>query len=493
MLRMTNKAVAVVVLLAVAGNLLVPCSLRAQASIALPRFSALPVPMQMHSTVVVGKRVYVLGGDITTSTQQVWTNRAFSAEILESGRLGAWREERSLPEYRCYAGNSTEVINNRIYLVAGQIARDWSTPESEAVAAHDAIYTTVQSDGSLGAWKRTSQFTTAGRPTNCASTSSSDRFVLLVGGMAAGQVSDQILVSTVAADGDLVQWRKAGSLPKPLWFHGSTIAEDRMYVWGGLSARNSGQPSPSVFSAPVNADGSVGAWRTEAPMPNPVYAAAYCGFNDYLVTIGGRHNKGYPTNTIHYARIVNGTVTGWNPVATNLQATVYHSLGLDRSRGIVFITGGQNRITPTAEDVPSILSAVQTFRLAQPENARLDTTVTQTAAQAIPFTNLDDAFRKAESSGKDVLAFFYSPEVPACRRCWDSIISIPAFARLADPFVFAIVNTSHEDVSHCYTYGIFKVPALMLASKDRHVIRKEIRLSSMEDVRRLVAADTKQP
>lgn len=449
----------------------------------------------MHSTVVVGKRLYIFGGDLTSSEQQVWGKNSFSAEILDSGRLGEWRPERRLPEYRAYIGNSTEVINNHIYLIGGNSSDDPGASESQLTNCKDALWTTVQSDGSLAEWQRSEPFPTATGFAN-ASTCSSDRFIFVLGGRAS-DTKQQVLVTEAAPDGKLSKWRIAGNLPIPLWFHGSALLEDRIYVWGGLSGNDRSSINARVFSAQISITGAVGTWTEEARMSQPIFSSAYCGFNDYLIAIGGRYADGTPTNSIWFTQLVNGRVTQWQGLRTDLDTRLYHSLGLDKSHGIVYVTGGQRRLTIESNKIPNLLAGVQNFRLSQPQASRLD--VANTPAAASPNTansntmrrgleplSLDEAFQRASAGGKEVLAFFYSPEVPACRRFWDSIIATDAFASLLESYVFAAVDISRGDQSYCYTYGVFKVPALIVLGRDKQVRQKTMRPTSLEDVKTLL-------
>lgn len=456
-------------------------------SMQLPRCEPMPIAVQMHACAVIGKRLYVFGGDLTTTTQQVWGKKVFSAEISDAETLGPWRLERELPEYRAYTMSSTEVINNRVYIVGGESTSRFDNDELQMDICKDALWSTVLADGSLCEWKRTEPF--PGNAVKFASTCSSDKYLFVIGGRGTGnQPRMDVLVANANPDGGLSSWRVAGKAPVPLVYHGSALLEDRIYVWGGVNASTK-ENNQRVFSTVVRPDGSIGEWKDETPMPMPVDTAGFCGFNDYLIAIAGRYAGGIPTNTIWYAQLDSKRVTHWRGVKTDLNARVYHSLGLDKSRGIVFVTGGQKRLRPLARtEVPEVLSTVQTFRLMQSHNSKLESPKAAGAgSRTVQALSLDQAFAESERSGKEVLALFYSPEVPACKRFWDNAVSTPAFVEVAKDYVFATVDTSKQDMQACYTYGVFRVPALVVLGRDKQVQRKAMGPTGMEDVKAMLA------
>ena len=103
------------------------------------------------------------------------------------------------------------------------------------------------------------------------------------------------------------------------------------------------------------------------------------------------------------------------------------------------------------------------------------------------FLSLREALRSAASQRRPVLAFFYSPEVPGCRRFWDSVIETPAFRSLKNQFILSAVDVSGPDAPLGPQYNIYKVPALAVISPDGTRLKSTISLQTMEDVTRFVS------
>ena len=198
-------------------------------SIAVPRCTALPVKTQMHGTAVVGQRLYVFGGDVDGIG---WNNKVFSAGIQPAGMLGEWRPERELPERRLYLNASVEVVNNRVYLLAGSVADSADTAEDDLRKTQDVLWTTVLPDGALDEWKHSEPF--PGEAISFTASCSTDRHLYIVSGYASKRPSPAILRAELGPDGMPAKWGECGSVPVALWFHGAAMLDERMYVWGGL-------------------------------------------------------------------------------------------------------------------------------------------------------------------------------------------------------------------------------------------------------------------
>lgn len=469
-------------------------------NLSVPRCSNLPAGVQMHGTAVVGNRLFVFGGETDTpGVGRSWSNQVLSAKILPNGTLDSWKSERSLPEYRAYA--SVEVVNNRIYVIGGSIYAGPKANENDFAYALTVLWTVIQPDGSLSQWKISQPMLQGGA--SCTATCSSDSQLFVIGGTSrgdgkGGKVLDTIIAADFDTEGAPRNWRQVSKLSKPLWFEGASVLDERLYVWGGLSTLDPTSVNSDVFSAPVTRQGQLGEWQREKGMPSGVYCSAFCGFNDYLIAIGGRFSGGQPTNSIWYAHLKDKRIEEWKQVNTDLEARVYHSLGLDKSQGWIFVTGGSTIHVSGQKGAP-LTNAVQAFQLPQPPEAKLDLRQALAASpqapsldQAVagkaplPSSNpedLDQALAQAQSAKKPLLAFFYSPQAPACKRFWESVASSPAFAALARSHVVAHIDVTRADQQpHCFKYSIFKVPAIVQFDSQGKAVRTSTQLRQPEDL-----------
>ena len=239
-------------------------------------------------------------------------------------------------------------------------------------------------------------------------------------------------------------------------------------------------------------------------MPQGIYSSAFSGFNDYLVSIGGRYVNGTPTGDIVYSRLVNGVPQTWQTLKTDLHTRVYQSLGLDKTRGWIFVTGGRFR-EGAASKTGKLIETVQAFQLTQPKQSSLvlakqpaPGSTAQPAAtsedgsapaigEGVKFYNIRDAVAEGGKSGKKIILFFYSPQVPSCKRLWEEIAKQPGFSAIADKFVWAAVDTSKDDRQLMYHFNIFKVPSMIVASPQGSILKKAERLQNAQDFSSLVA------
>jgi hypothetical protein len=442
----------------------------------------------MHGCAVVGPRVYVFGGNREVDGKEEWLDSVISSEILPTGDLGPWREERALPERRHYIGSSVEVVNNRIYVIAGSVAAQRDTPESLVDNTRDALWTTVQADGRFAPWSRSEPF--PGEPRACLATCSNDRYLFVTGGLILRtRISDSVVRATIGPDGAPTAWGEVARLPRPLWFHGAAIMDDVMYVWGGVISNKTTDINPDVFAADVHADGTLGPWRVVSKMPLPVYASAFCGFNDHLVCIGRRYAGAKETGGIWYTRLTDGVPGNWTLVDTDLNARVYLTLGLDKTRGWIFIPGGRFRDTQAKAKGP-ILNSVQAFHIPQPPQAAFRAAAgapIQAATAGVTVYPLVEALARAGQEKKPVLVFFHSPAVPAARRVWESVVASPEFKQISQTHIWAEVDISRESSNMVYEYGVFKVPALVKLAPTGQRVGPATPLAKVEDLVRAAA------
>lgn len=323
----------------------------------LRKCGTLPLPREMHGAAVVGDRLYILGGHQSVAGRIAG---CVSALIAADGSLSSWRNEAALPDRLSYIDGNVQVIGNRIYIVGGGLAPVPTTSDADLISSRRTLWAQVGADGSITEWKVGGDY--PGAAVFLAKACATGSRIYLTGGKEDATVCDQILVCDVSADGSPGAWRSAGKLPLPLWFHGASILENTMYVWGGLSGRTSDKINSRVFSAKLQPDGALGAWHESLPMPEGIYSSGFCGDSGLLVSLGGRYKNAYPTNVFWLGSATGDDVSNWKMHRTDMEARLYHAIAFDQKRGWVFITGGKNRSSLSKED-GMLLDLVQGFQL----------------------------------------------------------------------------------------------------------------------------------
>ncbi|MBI5242612.1 MAG: carboxypeptidase regulatory-like domain-containing protein [Elusimicrobia bacterium] len=242
----------------------------------------LPAPRESHAMAAYAGRLYVSGGSDGSAKSTVWW-----APILADGSLGAWSGAAALPAARyrhamaAYAG--------RLDLVGGD----------NGISAQSAVYyAEIRPDGSLSSWYAGPSLPGA-RSAPAAAVSSGTLYVSGgVGGAAAGDVWWSSL-----AGGAPGAWNIAVPLPEGRTRHAMLASSDRVYVLGG---HDGAAARSTVYSASINADRTLGAWREYASLSGArcMHASALVG--DRLYVLGGDDGGGASASI--EASVVGGSV-----------------------------------------------------------------------------------------------------------------------------------------------------------------------------------------
>ena len=95
-----------------------------------------------------------------------------------------------------------------------------------------------------------------------------------------------------------------------------------VYVMGGYN--NSVGNYSTVYSAPLNSNGSVGTWNTTTALPQNIYFATSVEYNGYVYVMGGDDGSSVLT-TVYYAPLnTNGTLGSWSST-TSLPQALYRA------------------------------------------------------------------------------------------------------------------------------------------------------------------------
>ncbi len=295
---------------------------------------ALPLPLADRALTVAGDLVVALSSG----------NRVFTSRALGDGTLGPWSTpalgpttgERGFDMTGVVAASApTAAGGHRVWVLGGLGAPvDWvraldvsgpgslTTPPAQlvdetdlpapvesgaamtvgdwlyyvggvdAVAVDDVsrIRFDPGSGALLGAWQLDADVLPHGFD-NCAGAALDDSLYVTSARDAAGVRRDTVVRGVVTAATGAVTWRIETALPAPR--DNAAVAVDAvgrwLYVVGGNDA--AGTATSTVFRAPIAADGSVGVWTVEPPLPAPVrqHEAVFAGGS--LHVLGGSNGS----------------------------------------------------------------------------------------------------------------------------------------------------------------------------------------------------------
>jgi hypothetical protein len=217
--------------------------------------TSLPINLTDSSVVVTTNRIYLMGGRTTTST---WTSAVYTAPINADGTLGSWASATPLPEVLTQA--NVIITKNRVYIMGAGTG---------LYSVTSKIYTApINADGTIGVWSGAGNI-----PQGLASSSPVviKNFVYLLGGYNGSTFVGNVYKAPINVDGTLGAWTSSTSLPVGVSNSQAIVTKTRVYLLGGFSGS---APISTVYTAPINADGSLGAWSTGPELP----IAAYCTY-----------------------------------------------------------------------------------------------------------------------------------------------------------------------------------------------------------------------
>jgi hypothetical protein len=153
---------------------------------------------------------------------------------------------------------------------------------------------------------------------------------------------------SIAGTLEATSWTtEANALPAPRGFAAGAVANGfnskvsgsgTLYVLGGLDGN--GAATNTVYYASLSSTGAVGAWAPTTALPQALYAFRAAVFRGRVYVAGGNAATDMPTATVYSAPInSDGTLGAWSTSLPSLQAPVaYHDLVT--LGGVLYVLGG---------------------------------------------------------------------------------------------------------------------------------------------------------
>jgi hypothetical protein len=166
-------------------------------------------------------------------------------------------------------------------------------------------------------------------PTDSASSLVTKNYIYVLGGQSSNGTLNTIQRASFDSDGNLSSdWSNAGTLPVAMCAMGYVATKGRIYLIGG---RNDSSYFSSVYSAPINADGTLGSFREETSLPIVRLDTTCFVIKNKLYVTGGY------TNAIYRTTINNdGTLNSWETLPRTPINFVYSKSLLIKDRIYIF-------------------------------------------------------------------------------------------------------------------------------------------------------------
>lgn len=164
-----------------------------------------------------------------------------------------------------------------------------------------------------------------------------NNFIFVFGGLNNfGTAQATVDVAPINPDGTLGAWVAAAPSPIGRYKHGVVLEKNQVYLVGGLGSGALAE----VDTAMLSFDGTVGPWSRAPDLPTPRYDAPTFAYREHLYVLGGATTSGTLTGAVSLATITDGGVVGsWVagpalPLAMAGGSVVTHG-------GAVYLTGGR--------------------------------------------------------------------------------------------------------------------------------------------------------
>ena len=275
--------------------------------------TSLPTTVSFSQAIVTKNRVYLLGGWIYDNH----SSTVCTAPINPDGTLGAWTTSTYLPSTVDYS--QAIVTKNRVYLLGGHANGSSSS----------AVYTApINQDGTLGTWTIGTSLPGAVYASQAIVTKNR---VYLMGGIINDTSSSTVYTAPINDDGTLGAWTTSTSLPGTVSSSQAIVTKNRVYLLSGSQSAN-------VYTAPIHPDGTLGTWTTSTPLPATVHGSQAVVTKNRVYLLGGVINDIY-SSTVYTAPInLDGTLGAWT-TAPSLPSTVSFSQAIV-TQNRVYLLGG---------------------------------------------------------------------------------------------------------------------------------------------------------
>ena len=335
--------------------------------------TSLPTTTQVATSVVYNGYIYEIGGCTTatgcTTTLVVPTATVHYTLANANGTPGSWIPTTSLPTAIAFA--TSVVYNGYVYVIGGDSGTGTyvATVEYAPLNPNGGIITQSSCASGWTLYNSTWCYDTTSLPavTGGATSIVYNGYVYEIGGCSSTCPVTTVDYAPLNSKGGLGTqsscpsgWTLYGStwcsdttsLLAATYFATSVVYNGYVYEIGGY---NGTAAITNVDYAPINANGSLGAWTSTTSLPTATYHATSVVYNGYVYEIGGYNGSAAIAN-VYYAPINNnGTLGSWT-TTTSLPAATYHATSVVYN-GYVYEIGGETTLTVNTVDYVQIAPA----------------------------------------------------------------------------------------------------------------------------------------
>ena len=287
--------------------------------------NSLATARSYFSTVSYNGYMYAMGGSGDTGD----LNSVEYAPINTNGTVGSWSATTTFTDPR--VGHTSVAYNGYVYLLGGV--------DSYGDRYNVVQYAQINANGTLGAWSTTTAFAT---PRAYHTSAVYNGYMYVFGGSDGAVYYNDVQYAPVNANGSLGAWSTTTAFSTTRAYHAAALYNGYLYVIGGVGLSD-------VQYALVNANGTVGTWTTTTALGAARTGSDSFAYNGYLYTIGG-YVGGVEQNDVQYAPInANGTIGAWATTSTFTTGRSNHCSVV--YKGYLYVLGGYSSLGQALSDV----------------------------------------------------------------------------------------------------------------------------------------------
>lgn len=160
--------------------------------------------------------------------------------------------------------------------------------------------------------------------------------IYYAGGFTSGSMYDDVYSAPINADGTLGSWSLAGQLPVQMFGFGMVEYQNHIILVGGYTPSGF---SNKVYAAGVNSDGTLSAFTETSTLPEPVYRGQIIRVGSTVLSVGGNIPSG---NKVFYAELhADGSVSNWQ-TSSHLLPQAVGAGSIAYANGYLYVIGGFN-------------------------------------------------------------------------------------------------------------------------------------------------------
>ena len=268
-----------------------------------------------------------LNAVFTRSQMAVWNNRVFVVsgknattfttvvrycDIMDNGDLDYWTNGTSLSQSR----SETQIVavNGMLYLIGG---KGMSGPTA---VISGVVYRGAINAAGISSWNSTSPALPVGSYGH--STIVLGGSIYVIGGFNA--TFTKVYRADLNSSGFITTWSESGDIPGILGLSQLVNTGKRLYLLGGST--DDADTVSTVYTAPINADSTIGTWTEGPSLPTPLKGSQSVTIRNRVYLLGGHDGTNY-RDTIWSAPInEDGTIGTWIEDGLLPIAVAYHQV-----------------------------------------------------------------------------------------------------------------------------------------------------------------------